>query len=74
MYYTITDDEDLRMIKGMSAKGFTMTLALQIKLITDHNCGNTSDFIVNIEKIFPPIHPDFILSSNSYFKSKQQGK
>ena len=86
MYYTITDDEDLRMIKGMSAKGFTMTLALQIKLITDHNCGNTSDFIVNIEKIFPPIHPDFILSSNSYYlsikvlvknacrKSKSQGK
>ena len=31
-----------------------MTLALQIKLITDLNYRNTSDFIVNIEKIFPP--------------------
>ena len=38
------------MIKGKSARG----LALQIKLITDHNYGYTSDFIVNIEKMFPP--------------------
>ena len=52
MYYTITDYQDFRMIQGMSAKGFTMTLTLQIKFYWSH-CQHGE----NIPSHPPGFHP-----------------